>query len=211
MSTHGVGEHLALFDACRNEFVPLASKGATANTILETNPATGQEPRAVAIFASTAPKATAYQSAEAGQELSFFGTALLEGLRGGFGQALSGAPGATYVEFNKLVGYVKPRVNALLKARNEQLEQTGRSSLEPSDAEVVLTDLPEAQAPSPAVPRKSLWVSGAQKIVDDRFTASDATRTPLFALRDIGSAHARLGHRIPLPPVVQAALPRPRA
>jgi len=146
MQTHPAAEHVAFFDACRNEFSPLASKGATAHAALPVNPAGGRGPRVVARMAATAPDMVAYQAQGPGG-MTFFGQALLEGLKGQGQPAQAGAD-PLQVEFQKLVSYVKPRVNALLKQRSEQLEQPARPSLEPSDETVILAEVPAAAAAS---------------------------------------------------------------
>lgn len=130
MEESPVAEHLALIDACRNEFSPLASKGATAHGTFPLNPPGGIPPRTAATLASTSPNAVAYQLA--GRPYTFFGQALLE--------ALSGIAAAqdSHVEFRELVDYVKPRVNVLLQeAAGTALDQTVRPRIDGSDALVV--------------------------------------------------------------------------
>lgn len=136
-----VAEHLALIDACRNEFSPLASRGASANACFPLLPSSAQVPRTSASLAATSPGKQAYQAP--GQPLTLFGQAVLEALRGTAGG------GDTRLEFRELVDYVKPRVNALLQqAGGNPMDQTVRPRIEGDDALVVT----ELVAPMPAPP-----------------------------------------------------------
>ena len=192
METHPASEHLALIDACRNEFSPLAHKGATANPLFELIPPTGQAPRAVATLSAAAPRKTAHQHRE--QEYSFFGRALLESLEGANDTPLLASGGEMLVEFLRMVRHVKPRVNALLRALGSQVEQTAFPTLRPADAELILTHLaPPLEAPAQA--RSFMDTSQlAQKVVDDRFTFVDTRSSSIAELRDFGSARVRFGH-----------------
>lgn len=208
METHPAREHLALIDACRNEFSPLANKGATANTLFEVVPTAGPVPAAVATFSAAAPKETAYQ--HPAQDYTFFGRALLESLEGAAEPAMLARDGEMMVEFLRLVRHVKPRVNALLREVGAQVEQTAFPTLRPVDAEFILTELApplawpaqEAlqdaaqEAPQDAARPRSFMDSSrdAQQIVDDHFKVIDARPAPIAELRDFPSAHRRFGH-----------------
>ncbi len=131
-------EHLALIDACRNEFSPLASKGATARGAFPVNPPGGLPPRTAATLSSTSPNAVAYQLP--GRPYTFFGQAVLEGLSG------SADTNNRRVELRELVDYVKPRVNKLLRdAAGTALDQTVRPRID-GDDELVVTEIPAAPA-----------------------------------------------------------------
>lgn len=150
METCGAGAHLAIYDACRNEFAPLTAKGVTAHGAIEAVETGGQPPGVVATFWATAPNGMAYQPAEASGALTFFGGALIEGLKGASVAPLSGLTPPYPVDFNGLVGYVRRRVLSQLRAVNEQLQQNVHSALEPSDTPfvVALTDTATALANS---------------------------------------------------------------
>ncbi len=142
MEENPVAEHLALIDACRNQFSPLASKGASAHSAFPVNPPGNSPPRTVACLASTSPNAVAYQVPE--HPLTFFGQALLEGLCG-----LENARRHPKVEFLQLVSYVTPRVNQLLKAAsNTSLDQTVRPNIE-GDYTLVVTEIPPGVGQKP--------------------------------------------------------------
>lgn len=146
MEENPVAEHLAFIDACRNEFSPLAAKGASAHSVFPTTPPGGPAPRSAASLAATSPNAVAYQFP--GRPHTFFGQAVLE--------ALSGLAdrGDAKVDFRELVDYVRPRVNVLLQAAaGTALDQTVRPTID-GDEELVVTELPTppAQAPMPPVP-----------------------------------------------------------
>ncbi len=139
MTENPVGEHLALLDACRNEFSPLAEKAASAHGAFPVNPPNAPAPRAAATLASTSPDRVAYQFP--GQPLTLFGQAVLE--------ALSGVAdtGNLRIDFREVVDYVRPRINVLLKAVNTALDQTVWPSSEGED--LIVTEL----APPPALSR----------------------------------------------------------
>lgn len=139
MTENPVGEHLALLDACRNEFSPLAEKASSAHSAFPVNPPNGPAPRAAAALASTSPNMVAYQFP--GQPLTLFGQAVLEALSGG------ADTGNLRIDFRELVDYVRPRINVLLKAVNTALDQTVWPSSEGED--LIVTEL----APPPALSR----------------------------------------------------------
>jgi hypothetical protein len=191
MKTHPAAEHLALFDACRNEFSPLAAIGSTANSVFPRNPP-GPPPRVAASMSATAPNAVAYQPP--GGEFTFFGQALIEGLDGAAGAQTVHRAGGLDVEFIDLLKYVKPRVMQLLKARNEALEQTARGSLEPCDANLVVTQARQATG-KPSAP-----VSMTKRKVRLSIGGGTAARRPIprpvsreFAPRASMDGQARLG------------------
>ena len=144
MDRNPVAEHLALIDACRNEFPPLAAKGSTANTSFPANAPGGRGPRTAASLSSTSPNAVAFQLP--GRPRTFFGEAVLEALKSG----VSGGDDARLV-FRELVDYVKPRINALLQEvqPGTTLDQTARQRFEGDDGMVVT----EAAAAAPPATR----------------------------------------------------------
>ena len=131
MTENPVAEHLALLDACRNEFSPLAEKASSAHGAFPVNPPNGPAPRAAAALASTSPNMVAYQFP--GQPLTLFGQAVLEALSGG------ADTGNLRIDFRELVDYVRPRINVLLKAVNTALDQTVWPSSEGED--LIVTEL----------------------------------------------------------------------
>ncbi len=214
METHPVGEHLAIFDACRNQFSPLTSKGATALTLFDTN-RPGRPPKAVACLSATAPHAVAFQTSS--DKLSIFGRALVEGLRGAGGGTTTSQAGMLEIEFQNLVRFVKPRVMELLRAHNQQLEQTPRPSLEPCDATFVVTQVPiPSESPPPATEStwpvtapgyairpmgtaldrlsEEQWTAEAEKDLDARFGITTDASISLSELQDYPTAHGFFGH-----------------
>lgn len=197
MEESAVAEHVALLDACRNEFSPLASKGAVAHGVFPKNPPTGAPPLSAASLAATSPNAVAFQMP--GQPLTFFGRAVLEALGG------SASGTNTTVEFGELVDYVKPRVNVLLKeATGQPLEQTVRQRSEGDD--FVVTEIAPKPvfgfgAPAPAsrgvgmAPLDpSVTVQDALRArFDDALEVRDAIRLQELAA-SFDEAHRRFGH-----------------
>ncbi len=208
MEEHPAAEHLALIDACRNDYPPLTAKGATANSCFPLNPA-GPAPRTAATLHSTLPGAVAYQVA--GRPYTFFGEAVLEALRG------SAAAGDTQLVFRELVDYVKPRVNLLLRQVGATaVEQSVRPRIDGDDG-LVVTELPpdsgagpDAAAPPPPPAAAQPGLAGTRRrgrrvpssaavraATDARFDAALATQQPvaLDAVRqDMGLAHQITGH-----------------
>lgn len=201
-----VAEHLALIDACRNEFSPLASRGASANACFPLLPPSPQVPRTSASLAATSPGKQAYQAP--GQPLTLFGQAVLEALRGTAGG------GDTRLEFRELVDYVKPRVNALLQqAGGNPMDQTVRPRIEGDDA-LVVTELAAAMpAPPPmqgaqptALPpvgrggrprRQPVEVAPVVQAVDARFDAALAVHEAIaldVMQQQFDENHRRMGH-----------------
>jgi hypothetical protein len=209
MTENPVGEHLALLDACRNEFSPLAEKASSAHGAFPVNPPNAPAPRAAATLASTSPNMVAYQFP--GQPLTLFGQAVLEALSG------RADTGNLRIDFREFVDYVRPRINVLLQAVNTALDQTVWPSSEGD--ELVVTEL----APPPAVSRGAAvgtraagstsrggggaalrsaaaaadLASAAGAAVDARFDASLQvdTAVPLAALRgNLHEAQRRFGH-----------------
>lgn len=131
MTENPVGEHLALLDACRNEFSPLAEKASGAHGAFPVNQPNAPAPRAAATLASTSPDKVAYQFP--GQPLTLFGQAVLEALAG------RADTGNLRIDFREVVDYVRPRINVLLKAVNTALDQTVWPSSEGED--LVVTEL----------------------------------------------------------------------
>jgi hypothetical protein len=200
MEQSPVAEHLALIDACRNEFSPLASRGATANTCFPLLQAGTQVPRTAASLAATSPGTQAYQVP--GQPHTLFGQALLNAVRGDGGADAR-------LEFRELVEAVRKDVNALLKAASQgQLEQAVRPRVEGDDA-LVVTELLAGPVPPPPVPTPGALprVGGGRprpdalaealrasaERFDPRLAVGDAI--PLEAMvQDFGEIHRRMGH-----------------
>ncbi len=136
METHPVAEHIALFDACRNEGSPMDRLGVEPNTLLTPGPL-GPGPRAVARFYATLPTEAAYQLPNS--DLTIFGQAVLEALDGR-GIQISDLDWDTFTE------YVQPRVTFLIKQANRNLTQTVRPTLDPSNANLVVTSFPADRA-----------------------------------------------------------------
>ena len=151
MDRHPVAEHLALIDACRHEFSPLAAKGATANTSFPAVMPGGKSPRVAVSLSSTSPNAVSYQLPGAPQ--TFFGQAVLEALKNG---VMGGANDAR-LAYRELVDYVKPRINALLhKAQpGTTLEQTVRQHLSGDDV-LIVTELVNATKTKSQGPREGI-------------------------------------------------------
>jgi len=192
MEENAVAEHLALIDACRNEFSPLASKGATALTSFPTTPPGGLAPRSAVTLNATSPNTVAYQAL--GRPYTFFGQAVLEALRGSAGADDS------RVEFRELVDYVKPRVNALLKeAGAAALDQTVRPRID-GDDELVVTEIAPAAPVAKAMAQlrsRSVAKSVVLEATAARFKGSLAVRQAieLSDLRDnFLETHRRFGH-----------------
>jgi len=195
MEESPVAEHVALLDACRNEFSPLASRGASAHGVFPKSPPTTAPPLVAASLASTSPNAVAYQMP--GHPVTFFGQAVLEALGG------SAAGGAARLEFSQFVDYVKPRVNMLLKeATGQPLEQAVRQRLEGDD--FVVTEIAPAlgfgappetsRAPGMALPDRSADVQDALRArFDDALEVRDPIRLGELA-RSFAEAHRRFGH-----------------
>jgi hypothetical protein len=158
-------------------------------------------------MSATAPNATAYQTSK--DEFTFFGRALIEGLDGSIGKKNVHRAGALEVEFIDLLKYVKPRVMQLLNEHNETLEQTARGSLEPCDANLIVTQLQEREArpvrrsfaPSLSIKSKSKlgtseteWLKYAEKTQNSHFKIAVDVNETFSALRDFSTAHGYLGH-----------------
>lgn len=193
MEESPVAEHFALLDACRNEFSPLASKGASAHGVFPKNPPTGAPPLVAASLAATSPRAVAYQMP--GHPVTFFGQAVLEALGG------SAAGADTRLDFSRFVDYVKPRVNVLLQEATQQpLEQAVRQRLEGDD--FVVTEIVRKptfgfgvpRAPGPAAPDPSDVVQDALRArFDDALEVRDPIRLEELA-GSFTEAHRRFGH-----------------
>lgn len=208
MKTHPVSEHLALIDACRNEFSPLRTKASTANTLFPKNSPGGPSPKVVGSFSATAANSIAYQSSGV-DEFTFFGRALIEGLDGADGKTtVHGAYGLD-VEFMNLVKYVKPRVITLLKRANTTLEQIPHPSLDPCDASLIVTQIPVGRTQPvvrsimrgvstditpPLGPSEANWPDEAEKIQDSHFNIKSDVGMPVSRMRDFSTAHPYFGH-----------------
>jgi hypothetical protein len=201
MEQSPVAEHLALIDACRNEFSPLASRGATANTCFPLRESSTQVPRTAASLAATSPGTQAYQVP--GQPHTLFGQAVLNAVRG----AAAGADAR--LEFRELVVAVREDVNRLLGAASQgQLEQAVRPRVEGDDA-LVVTELQPAPLPATPVPTPvGLPRVGARRPRADALAAalqaSAARFDPALAVhdalafelltQDMHEIHRRMGH-----------------
>lgn len=190
-----VGEHLALIDACRNEFSPLASRGATANTCFPLLEAGTQVPRTAASLASASPGMQAYQVP--GQPFTLFGQAVLNAVRGDAGGA------DARLELRELVTAVRDDVNRLLFAATKgQLEQAVRPRIEGDDSLVVTELLPQPR-PSPPPSGTGLPPVGAARPrpqapppaqrFDPALAVHDAIAFELLT-QDMGEIHRRMGH-----------------
>ena len=211
MEQSPVGEHLALIDACRNEFSPLVARGATAHTCFPLLEAGTQVPRTAASLAATSPGMQAYQVP--GQPHTLFGQALLNAVRGHGDDRDADAR----LEFRELVVAVRQDVNALLQAASQgQLEQAVRPRVEGDDA-LVVTELLAAPQPAPSVPAPDGLprvgaarprpsprpvtppdaVAEALRARADRFDPALAVHDAIaFALltQDMHEIHRRMGH-----------------
>lgn len=197
MEESPVAEHVALLDACRNEYPPLASRGANPHGVFPKNPPTGAPPIAAASLSATSPNAVAYQMP--GHALTFFGQAVIEALTG------SAAGADTRLEFSRFVDYVKPRVNVLLKeASQEPLEQAVRPRSEGED--FVVTEIvrkPTFGFGAPADPSRTPAMAGPDPsaVVQDalraRFDDALEVRGQIRLAELVGSfaeAHRLFGH-----------------
>ncbi|MGL6111855.1 MAG: caspase family protein [Rubrivivax sp.] len=198
MEENPVAEHLALLDACRNEFSPLASKGATAHSVFPQAPAGGAPPRTAATLAAASPNTVAFQLH--GRPLTLFGEAVLEAFRG------AADPSGTELPFRELVDYVKPRVNVLLKeAAGTTLEQTVRPRID-GDDHLIVTEIhrPTTRSGAPmALQLRAPLTRGAGAPAETQAIAAraqarlvvDPTPIGLEQLRTQGGeAHRRFGH-----------------
>lgn len=200
MEQSPVAEHLALIDACRNEFSPLASRGATANTCFPLLQAGTQVPRTAASLAATSPGTQAYQVP--GQPHTLFGQAVLNAVRGAGG-------GDARLEFRELVTAVRDDVNALLRAASQgQLEQAVRPRVEGDDA-LVVTELLAGPVPPPPVPvpgglprvgaarPRPDALAEAMRASAERFDPALAVHDAIafeLLVQDFGEIHRRMGH-----------------
>ncbi|RYX91739.1 MAG: caspase family protein [Comamonadaceae bacterium] len=145
METHPAAEHLALIDACRNEFSPLAGKGARGHTVFPVNRPGGSGPRTAAMLSAASPDSTAYQVP--GRLHTFFGQAVLEALYAVHG---AGAAIGTALDFPSLVRRVQPRINELLReAGGTSLTQAARPSIDGDDSLIVTETPPGPHARAP--------------------------------------------------------------
>lgn len=205
MDENPVGEHLALVDACRNEFSPLASRGAAALTGFPVA-APGPAPRTAALLAATSPSMVAYQVP--GRRFTVFGQALVEAVEG------AAEPGGGELDFRELVDFVRPRVNFILREAGSTLTQEVRPQVD-GDDRMVVTEVPAAPvagaaarptrgrpvtaAAPPRVPTtRGAAGQAATRAMADRARASLVANTdpiPLEALRrSFHEAHRRMGH-----------------
>lgn len=130
-----VGEHLALIDACRNQFSPLASMGARGTTGFPAISA-GNGPRTAALLSSTSADHVAFQVP--GQPLTVFGQALVEAIEGA-------TPNVdAMLDWRELVDYIKPRVNFLLRTAGSTQVQDVRPRVEGDDRMIVTERAPSA-------------------------------------------------------------------
>jgi hypothetical protein len=147
MEESPVAEHIALLDACRNEYSPLATKGANAHQLFPVNVSTSTGPRAAATLYATSPNAMAYQFE--GLPYTFFGQAVLDALGG------AAVSRNSSLEFSEFFDYVKQRVNTLLIQQVSQppIEQSVRRSFE-GDNDLIVTEFkPQVSPDSPILPR----------------------------------------------------------
>ena len=137
-----VAEHIALFDACRNEFPPLASKGAKAHDLMPLIDPSLEGPMAAVSLSATSPNKIAYQLE--GRPYTFFGQAVLDALGGAAGSSNSS------LEFNEFFEYVKQRVNTLLlQADTAPIVQSVGRSIDGPGKLIVTEFKPQAIKESP--------------------------------------------------------------
>lgn len=145
METHPAAEHLALIDACRNEFSPLAGKGARGHSVFPVNRPGGSGPRTAAMLSAASPDSTAYQVP--GRLHTFFGQAVLEAL---YAADETGAAIGTTLDFPSLARRVQPRINELLReAGGTSLTQAARPSIDGDDRLIVTETPPGPHARAP--------------------------------------------------------------
>ena len=199
MKESPVAEHVALLDACRNEFTPLASKGASAHGMFPKHPPAGPSPQSAATLDATSPNAVAYQMP--GHPLTFFGQAVIEALDGAAGGA------DTTLQFGEVVDYVQPRVNILLKdATGQPLDQSVYFRFAGKRRDFVFAEIARRQtlgfgapaatsrAPGMALPEPSAVVQDALRArFDDALEVRDAIRLQELAA-SFPEAHRRFGH-----------------
>lgn len=189
MSTHPAAEHLALLDACRNEFSPLADKGASAHRVFPSNPR-GKSPRTAARLCSASSDTTAYQLPDSA--LTFFGQALIDGLSG---LAVSGT--LDHLEFLELADYVKPRVNQLLKEANlTTVQQTARQTID-GDHQMVVTEIARSRAiglvPGEPLPPVATLAAGLESRFDPSLSVKESISLEALA-GSSSEAFERFGH-----------------
>lgn len=144
-----VGEHLALIDACRNQFSPLASMGARGVGGFPAVPA-GNAPRTAALLSSTSADHVAFQVP--GQPLTVFGQALVEAIEG------VAPDGDSVLDWRELVDYIRPRVNFLLREAGSTQVQDVRPRVEGDDRMIVTERVPPA---TPAAAGAAAAAAGA--------------------------------------------------
>jgi hypothetical protein len=149
MEESPVAEHIALLDACRNEYSPLASKGANAYRLFPDNVSTSTGPRAAATLYATSPNAMAYQFE--GLPHTFFGQAVLDALGG------AAVSRNSSLEFSEFFDYVRQRVNTLLiqNVSHAPIEQLVRRSFE-GDNDLIVTEFKPQAPPGNLAPRESI-------------------------------------------------------
>lgn len=198
MEDNPVAEHLALIDACRNEFKPLASMGASGHGVFPTNPAGAGAPRTAARLASTSPGAVSFSLPD--RPATVFGQAVLEALNGA-------APTAgPRIEFRELVDYVGPRVTAILREFvPDGPTQVVRQTID-GDDELVVTQI-DGPTPSGAPMPTQAGTPDALRGAGPGATGATgaaaphpgvirtASPVPLEAMvKDASIAHQRVGH-----------------
>jgi hypothetical protein len=199
MEENPVAEHIALLDACRNEFSPLASKGASAHGVFPKMPPAGAPPLSAASLAATSPNAVAYQMP--GEPLTFFGRAVIEALDGAAGGAND------TLEFGEVIDYVQPRVNILLKnATGQPLNQSVYFELAGQRRDFVFAEIarkPGFGFAAPAAASRSFGMAppDPSAVVQDalraRFEDALEVRDPIRLNELVASeaeAHRRFGH-----------------
>jgi hypothetical protein len=207
MEESPVAEHIALLDACRNEYSPLASKGASAYRLFPDNVSTSTGPRAAATLYATSPNAMAYQFE--GLPYTFFGQAVLDALGG------AAVSRNSNLEFSELFDYVKQRVNTLLiqQASQAPIEQSVRRSFE-GDNDLVVTDfkpqsisvtstageIPQMQfgalssTPETSLYSQSRLCKALQLRFDDALEVQDCITFAALTDGSNGEARRRFGH-----------------
>ena len=183
MEESPVAEHIALLDACRNEFSPLASKGANAHPLFPANDSSSKGPRAAATLQATSPNAVAYQFE--GLPYTFFGQAVLDGLAG-----LAVSRNSSLV-FNEFFDYVKQRVNTLLKdAAKVPLEQSARKSIEGGDDLIVTEFMLQVTPKAPVL--RGIDIAG-----EARMRSNEVFEIPADYVKNMAAGSAQISASMP--------------
>lgn len=199
MENSPVAEHIALFDACRNEFSPLARNGATAHQVFPTNDSSTPEPRAAVTLSSTSSNAVSYQFE--GLPYTFFGQAVLDAL-GGAAMSRNSS-----LEFNEFFEYVRRRVNTLLVEKASQaLQQSVRRTNHGSSDLIVTEFKPLVPSESSTILRsikdlKPTWIrQDFDALIEDEVCHRNPDTTEGFSHSELITDILPAGEASPIPP-----------